>query len=81
MIYPLSIFFSFYPSVFIYTSREEVSWSTVTAASSIKGKRDFHKFVMNVVVQNVAHLKKEVQSGNMSALKQSAKLARLDSAS
>lgn len=55
---------------------EEVPWSTPVAAACVKGKRDFHRYVMNVVVQNVAYLKVELQSGNVSALKPCAKIAR-----
>ncbi|XP_052125039.1 Fanconi anemia group I protein [Frankliniella occidentalis] len=55
---------------------EEVPWSTTIAAASVKGKREFHRYVMNVVVQNVAELKKELLSGNVSALKPCAKIAR-----
>ncbi|KAK3930604.1 Fanconi anemia group I protein [Frankliniella fusca] len=55
---------------------DEVPWSTAVAAASVKGKREFHRFVMNVVVQNVAQLKIELRAGNVSALKPCAKIAR-----
>lgn len=51
-------------------------WATSAAAACVKGKREFHRYVMNVLVQNVAQLKVDVQSGNMSAFKPCAKVAR-----
>lgn len=55
---------------------EEVPWSTAPAAACVKAKREFHRFVMNVLVQNVAQLKVELQCGNMFAMKQCAKVAK-----
>ncbi|XP_034234146.1 Fanconi anemia group I protein homolog [Thrips palmi] len=55
---------------------EDIPWSTAPAAACVKGKREFHRYVMNVLVQNVAHLREELQCGNMSAMKHCAKVAR-----
>lgn len=51
-------------------------WSTVPAAACVKGKREFHRYVMNVLVQNVVQLRAELQCGNMSAMKHCAQVAK-----